>query len=580
MRSFVKVRLVLGRGGRVVILRGEAGVPRPVLFVVAEDGARLEALTRDLQRRYDADYDVVGAAAAATAMTMLKDLTNTGAEVALLIAHERLAEIPAVGLLARAHDLHPGAKRILLIERGDWSAAHPAVTAMATGQIDYHLYAPWRPAERILYPAMSEFLAAWDKSREPASAAFRIVGPAHSPRSHQLRDVLSRTGVPYWFFEDDSEEGRQLLREFALDGARLPVAVHYDGTVLVDPSHGELMNKLGVRTSPDVQDCDVAIIGAGPAGLAAAVYAASEGLSTLVLEPAVPGGQAGTSSLIRNYLGFQRGISGEDLTNRAIEQAWLFGANMVITRATGLTAQGPDRIVRTGDGSQVAARAVIIATGVTWRRLGVPALEALVGAGVFYGAAGAEALAMAGRDVFVVGAGNSAGQAAIHLAKYASSVTMVVRGPGLSPSMSEYLITEISNTSNIDVRPGTEVIDGAGRSTLETLILRDKATGTTQVPASALFLMIGAEPHTEWLESSVERDDRGFILTGRDLYRAGQLPAGWPLERPPLLLETSMPGVFAAGDVRHRSMKRVASAVGEGATAIQLVHEYLRGDEG
>jgi thioredoxin reductase (NADPH) len=554
-------------------------VPRPVFFVVAGDRPRLEALTRDLQRRYGADYDVVGAAAA-TALTILKDLANTGAEVALLIADERLTEVPAVDLLERAHDLHPGAKRILLIERGDWSAAHPAVTAMATGQIDYHLYAPWQPAERILYPAISEFLAAWDKSREPTSVAFRIVGPAHSPRSHQLRDVLSRTGVPYWFFEDDSEEGRQLLRELALDGARLPVAVHYDGTVLVDPSHAELMKKLGVRTSPDVHACDVAIIGAGPAGLAAAVYAASEGLSTLVLEPAVPGGQAGTSSLIRNYLGFQRGISGEDLTNRAIEQAWLFGANMVITRATGLTAQGPDRMVRTADGSEVAARAVIIATGVTWRRLGVPALEALVGAGVFYGAAGAEALAMAGRDLFVVGAGNSAGQAAIHLAKYASSVTMVVRGPGLSPSMSEYLITEISNTSNIDVRPGTEVIDGAGRSTLETLTLRDKATGTTHVPAAALFLMIGAEPHTEWLESSVERDDRGFILTGRDLYRAGQSPTGWPLERPPLLLETSMPGVFAAGDVRHRSMKRVASAVGEGATAIQLVHGYLRGEEG
>jgi thioredoxin reductase (NADPH) len=555
-------------------------VPRPVFFVVAEDRRRLEALTRDLQRRYDADYDVVGAATAATALTMLKDLANAGADVALLIADERLTEIPAVDLLAGAGDLHPGAKRILLIERGDWSAAHPAVRAMAIGQIDYHLYAPWHPAERILYLAISEFLAAWEKSREPESAAFRIVGPAHSPRSHQLRDVLSRAGVPYWFYEDDSEEGRQLLRELALDGARLPVAVHYDGTVLVDPSHAELMTKLGVRTSPDMHACDVAIIGAGPAGLAAAVYAASEGLSTLVLEPAVPGGQAGTSSLIRNYLGFQRGVSGEDLTNRAIEQAWLFGANIVITRAARLTAQGPDRMVRTAEGSEVAARAVIIAAGVTWRRLGVPALEALVGAGVFYGAAGAEALAMAGRDVFVVGAGNSAGQAAIHLAKYASSVTMVVRGPGLSSSMSEYLITEISKTANIDVRPGTEVIDGAGRSTLQTLTLRDKATGTTQVPAAALFLMIGAEPHTEWLESSVERDGRGFILTGRDLYRAGQSPVGWPLKRPPLLLETSMPGVFAAGDVRHRSMKRVASAVGEGATAIQLVHEYLRVDEG
>ena len=554
-------------------------MPRPVFLVVAEDGPRLEALTRDLQRRYGADYDVVGAATAAMALTMVKDLANARVVVALLIADERLTEIPAVELLARTRDLHPGAKRILLIERGDWSAAHPAVRAMAIGQIDYHLYAQWRPVERILYPAISEFLAAWDKSREPESVAFRIVGTAHSPRSHQLRDFLSRVGVPYWFYEDDSDQGRQLLREHALDGARLPVAVHYDGSVLVDPSHAELMTKLGVPTSPDVRECDVVMIGAGPAGLAAAVYAASEGLSTLVLEPAVPGGQAGTSSLIRNYLGFQRGISGEDLTNRAIEQAWLFGASMVITRAARLTAQGPCRMVFTADGREVAARAVVIATGVTWRRLGVPALEALVGAGVFYGAAGAEALAMAGRDVFVVGAGNSAGQAAIHLAKHASSVTMVVRGPGLSSSMSEYLITEISKTTNIDVRPGTEVIDGAGRGTLQTLTLRDKAGGTTQAPAAALFLMIGAEPHTEWLESSVERDGRGFILTGRDLYGSGQPPADLPLKRPPLLLETSMPGVFAAGDVRHGSMKRVASAVGEGATAIQLVHEYLRVDE-
>jgi thioredoxin reductase (NADPH) len=555
-------------------------VPRPVFFVVAEDGPRLEALTRDLQRRYDADYDVVGAAAAATALTMLKDFANTGAGVALLIVDERLTEIPAVDLLERAHDLHPGAKRILLIERGDWSAAHPAVTAMATGQIDYHLYAPWQPAERILYPAISEFLAAWDKSREPASAAFRIVGPAHSPRSHQLRDVLSRTGVPYWFFEDDSEEGRQLLRELALDGARLPVAVHYDGSVLADPSHAELMTKLGVRTSSRraCLQCSHHRRWAGRSrrrrirGIGRPQHA---GPGTgrprwaswyKFIDPQPPRVPARHQRRRPHQPGDRAGMAvrsqhGDHPGNRADRPG-----------------TGPNG--RTADGSEVAARAVIIATGVTWRRLGVPALEALVGAGVFYGAAGAEALAMAGRDVFVVGAGNSAGQAAIHLAKYASSVTMVVRGPGLSPSMSEYLITEIFNTANIDVRPGTEVIDGAGRSTLETLTLRDKATRTTHVPAAALFLMIGAEPHTEWLESSVERDDRGFILTGRDLYRAGQSPTGWPLQRPPLLLETSMPGVFAAGDVRHRSMKRVASAVGEGATAIQLVHEYLRGDEG
>ncbi len=562
------------------ILQPEAALPRPIFFLVAEGRDRLEALAADLRRRYDADYQVITAARADSGLAMLQDLAAGGNEVALLITAERMTQMPAVDYLVRAHDLHPGAKRVLLIERGDWSAAHPAVAAMALGKIDYYLYAPWYPLERILYPAMSEFLAAWDKSREPQFAAFRIVGPAQSPRSHQLRDLLTRAGVPYWFYPDDSPAGRQLLRELTLQRARLPVAVHYDGTVLIDPSHQDLMAKLGIRSTPGLQACDVVIVGAGPAGLAAAVYAASEGLSTLVLEPTVPGGQAGASSLIRNYPGFPRGVSGEDLTNRAFEQAWLFGANLTLSRAAGLTAAGPQRLVKLTDGSQVAARTVIIATGVAWRRLGVPALEAMVGAGVFYGAAGAEARALTGRDVFVVGAGNSAGQAAIHLAKYAASVTMVVRGPDLSSSMSEYLVTEISTTANIQVRLCTEVVGGAGRGSLETLTLQGTRDGDPEVvAAAALFLMIGAEPHTQWLAGSVQRDTAGFILTGRDLDQAGEPPAGWPLERSPLLLETSMPGVFAAGDVRHRSIKRVASAVGEGAIAIQLVHEYLGADD-
>ena len=552
-------------------------VSRPAFVLVAEDGSRLEALRRDLSRRYEADYQVIAVASAAAALGALRDLAGSGAEVALVFADERLAGTDAVDFLACVRDLHPGAKRVLVIERGDWSAAHPAVAAMALGKIDYHLYVPWYPAERILYPVVGEFLAAWDKTREPDYAAFRIAGPAHSPRAHELRDVLSRVGVPYWFFDEGSEEGRRLLREAGVQGSGVLVAVDYDGTVLVDPSHADLMGALGVRTSVDLRSCDVIIIGAGPAGLAAAVYAASEGLSTVVLEPGVPGGQAGTSSLIRNYPGFPHGLSGEDLTNRVTEQAWLFGANIVVARAAGLAARGPERVVRIADGSQVAARAVIIATGVTWRRLGVPALEALVGAGVFYGAAGGEARAMAGKHVVVVGAGNSAGQAALHLARYAESVTMAVRGPGLRASMSEYLVTEIGKTANIAVRPGTEVIDGAGHAGLQTLTLRDRASGVIEVvAASALFVMIGAEPRTGWLEGSVERDRQGFILTGRDLYQAGQPPVGWPLERPPLLLETSMPGVFAVGDVRHRSVKRVASAVGEGAIAIQLLHEYLQ----
>jgi thioredoxin reductase (NADPH) len=550
-------------------------VRRPVFLLVSEDGPRREALTTDLKRRYGADYQVIGAASAGAALRMLADFADSGAVVALLFADERLAEMPAVDFLGRAHGLHPGAKRVLLVERGDWSAAHPAVSAMALGKIDYHLWVPWYP-ERVLYSAVTEFLAAWDKSREPSFAAVRIAGPAHSARAWWLRDLLSRGGVPYRFFDDGSAEGRQLLREAGAEGARLPVAVYYDGTVLADPSPADLMATFGFRTRPEVETCDVAILGAGPAGLAAAVYAASEGLATVVLEPVMPGGQAGTSPLIRNYPGFPHGLTGEDLTNRATEQAWLFGANIVITAAAGLTARGAERVVRLADGSDLTARAVVIATGVTWRRLGVPALEALVGAGVFYGAAAAEARATLGQDVFVIGAGNSAGQAALHLAKHAKSVTMLVRGPGLHPSMSEYLITEIGKTANIAVRPATEAIDGGGRGSLETLTLRHRPTGATEVvPASALFVMIGTEPHTQWLEGSVARDPRGFVLTGRDLSPAGQRPESWPLTRPPLLLETSIPGVFAAGDVRHRSVKRVASAIGEGAIAVQLLHEYL-----
>jgi thioredoxin reductase (NADPH) len=395
-----------------------------------------------------------------------------------------------------------------------------ASSAAAVGKIDYHLYAPWYPLEQGLYPAMTEFLAAWDKSREPSFAAFRIIGPASSPRAHRLRDDLARASVPYRSFDDSSKEGRRLLREHDLEGMPLPVVLALDGTVLVDPSHEDLLATLGLPSALGTRACDVAIIGAGPAGLAAAVYAASEGLGTVVLDPELPGGQASTSSLIRNYLGFPHGLSGDDLATRAVNQAWLFGASFTLGAADGLTADGAARVVH---------------------------------------AAG--------------------GQAAIHLSKYAATVTMVVRGPGLAASMSSYLITEISKTANIRVRPCTDVTGGYGQCSLERLTLRDRASGgTEEVPAAALFVMIGAEPRTAWLPDSVGRDEEGFILTGRNLQRAGKLPDDWPFERPPLLLETSIPGVFAAGDVRHRSVKRVASAVGEGATAIQLVHEFLRAD--
>jgi thioredoxin reductase (NADPH) len=555
---------------------------QPVFVLVSESQHVRDGLSADLRRRFGADYEIVVAASPSAALTMLVDLAtaapDAARDVVLLIADERLTGIPAVEFLTRAHELHPAAKRVLLVQRGDWSPTHPAISAIALGQIDYHLYNPWRPPERILYAVVSEFLAAWEKSREPTSVAFRIVGAEQSRRSHELRDALTRSGVPYWFYDQHTAQGRALLHEVGLDTSRQPVAVHFDGTVLVEPSYPDLVAKLGMPTSPGIEECDVAIIGAGPAGLAAAVYAASEGLSTLVLEPAVPGGQAGTSSLIRNYLGFPRGLTGDDLTNRATEQAWLFGARFAVSQSAVRLDRAPaGHLVRTTDGSAVTARTVVLATGVAWRRLGLAALEALVGVGVFYGAAAAEARLMRGRSAFVVGAGNSAGQAAIHLAKYAARVTMLVRAADLSATMSEYLITEIATTPNIEVRERTEVVDGGGGTHLETLTLRHRDTGAAEVvPAAALFVMIGGEPCTDWLAGCVERDAKGFILTGRDLYRDRALPAGWELDRPPLLLETSVPGVFAAGDVRHGSTKRVASAIGEGAVAIQLVHEYLQ----
>lgn len=552
-------------------------VDKPVVLVVTDKPLVLTALTADLRRRFGADYEVLALSDGEAAVAAVTEAASRGVDVALLIADQSTGGLPAIEVLTRVHERVPTAKRVLLIARGDWSAANPLVSAMALGQVDYHLYSPWRPLERILYPAVSDFLAAWDKSQDAPEVPVRIVGTQFSARSHQLRDALTRVGVPYWFYEPDTAAGRQLLAEAGTDGSRLPVVSFRQQTVLIDPDLAQVWQGLGVSTQVDVDSCDLIVIGAGPAGLAAAVYAASEGLETLLLESDVPGGQAGTSSLIRNYLGFHRGISGDDLTIRAVEQAWLFGTRFVLSQtATSVRDEGSRKVVTTSDGREVAARAVVIATGVSWRRLGVPALEALVGAGVFYGAAGAEARAMQGRDVFVVGAGNSAGQAAMHLSRYATTVTMLVRGGTLRTSMSEYLVSELEQAPNVNLRFNTEVIDGAGAGRLETLTLRQRQSAATEiVPAAALFLLIGAEPRTGWLEGRLARDDRGYILTGQDLLNAGDALANWPLARPPMLLETSMPGVFAAGDVRQRSMKRVAAAAGEGATAIQLVHGYL-----
>jgi thioredoxin reductase (NADPH) len=550
---------------------------QPVMLLVSDQDAVREALSDDLARRLGVEFRILTERSPTALLGTLRRLAEESEELALIIAAQRMREMSGIDCLVRAHALHPAAKRILLIGRRDWAGTSPTVRAMTLGQIDSYLFEPWLPLERWLYLPISQVLADWTPTQTPSFEGIRIIGPQWGSRSHELRDMLTRMGIPHGWYPADSEAGRQLLRDVGEDGSRLPVVVFHSGRVFLDPTNAELAAGLGFGTKPAAATYDVAIIGAGPAGLAAGVYASSEGLSTLVVEPQVVGGQAGTSPLIRNYLGFPRGVSGNDLANRALEQTWLFGAHVILTQhATSLDARGTERVVQLADGTTIAARVVVIATGVSWRRSGIPSLETLVGAGVFYGAAGTEAQAMQGQDVFIVGAGNSAAYAALHLATWAASVTMLVRGRDLGKSISNYLLQQIEGTSNIKLRLHTEIVHGYGDTRLEGLTLRDKDSGSTEdIPATAVFMMIGAEPHTEWLGSNIERDRRGYILTGHDLLDNGKPPPGWPHQRPPLLLETSIPGVFATGDVRHGSIKRVASAVGEGAVAIQLARGYL-----
>ena len=534
----------------------------------ADAGVRAE-LERDLRRRYGTDYDVHAYRSADDVLEALRRDADAGRRVAVVFSDES----PPGGsaeLLAAVHELHPLARRVLLIGRGEWSREHPAVAAMRTGQVDSYIFVPWGLPERWLYLPVGEILADWEASQPPPFEAARIVGDEYEARAHALRDLFSRIGVPYRFVPADAEEGRALRAETAADAA-LPLLAFRSGTLLSDPSVERVAQALGFATEPEPAPCDVAVVGGGPAGLAAAVYAASEGLRTTVIEPTIPGGQAGTSSRIRNYLGFPNGLSGRDLANRALEQAWFFGARFVLARpAVRLESRDGEHVVHLDGGAEVRARAIVIATGVTWHTLEAPALAELLGAGVYYGAAAFDTSA-AGAAVFVVGGGNSAGQAAVHLARSAASVTLVVRGDRLGASMSDYLVQELAETANIQVRLGTEVVDGAGAGRLERITLRDRERGTTEeVAADALYVMIGARPQTGWLESAVARDRQGYVLTGRDLDQAA-----WPLERPPMLMETSVPGVFAAGDVRHGSVRRVASAVGGGSIAVQLVHLRL-----
>ncbi len=556
----------------------EAALGLPVLFIVDADQEARVATESALLRRFAPDYRVLTADSPEAGLDALERLAHRGEEVALVAADLRLPGMDGIEFLERARALHRRAIRALLVamdRRGTripFGALGSLQHATALGRIDFWVVKGWVAPEELLYPHLQEALTAWTRANRPRHEVVRVVGERWSPRSHELRDTLARNTVPFGFYASDSDEGRRLLRDHGVDPGRLPAVILYDGSVLHDPTLVDVADALGVHTRPSSEVYDLAILGAGPAGLAAAVYGASEGLSTLVIEPQAIGGQAGTSSMIRNYLGFPRGVSGGELAFRAWEQALLFGAQFVFRqRATRLTMRGHEHAITLSDGSEVVTRAVIIAAGVAYRRLGIPALERLTGAGVFYGAAGVEAPAMAGEEVYVVGGANSAGQAALHLARFATRVTLLVRGESLAAGMSDYLIKQLQATPNVRVRLRTRVVNGRGEDRLETLTLEDMGTGQREeVAGAAVFVLIGAEPRTDWLRDVIERDDREYILTGRDVPQEA-----WPLERPPLPFETSMPGVFAVGDARHGSVKRVAGAVGEGSVAVGSVHQYL-----
>jgi thioredoxin reductase (NADPH) len=548
---------------------------KPVLLLVDDDQSTLTSLERDLSNRFGADYDIVTERSRDGGLATLDRITDQGGAIAVVIAAQRDENAVDTAIFVRALERQPHAKRVML---APMVSPEPEIVLapMTRGVVDDFLLAPWGHPEEKLYAQISGLLSAWIKTVErPTVEAIRIVGSRWSAKTHQLRDQLERNSVAIGFYPDDSEEGQRLLAEARQDGSRLPVVLIWDGRVLIDPSMADLARVGRTRMVPEPGLYDLAIVGAGPAGLAAAVYGASEGLRTLLIEQEAQGGQAGTSSMIRNYLGFPRGIGGQELAARATEQAWLFGTSFCFNSAIRLRPDGPHRVLTLADGSEATARSVILATGISYRRLDVPGLDRLAGAGVYFGSSVVEAKGMAGLDVFVVGAGNSAGQAAVHLAKFAARVTIVMRAGSLAKSMSDYLVQEVGRTANITVVPHTEVTAVFGQRCLEGLTLRD-ATGTrTDVPANALFIMIGALPHTDWLTDSLICDERGFLVTGPDLIQDGRPPTMWPLARLPLPMETCLPGVFAVGDVRHRSVKRVASAVGAGCIAIQYVHEYL-----
>lgn len=544
----------------------------PVVLVVDHDQQDLARVTAELRRRFGADLDIVARSSAEAGREVLERLARESTDVALVLADHRLPGLSGTELLAGVHALHPGARRGLLIRWGEWAdqaVAARVLDAMALGRVDYYVLKPWRTPDELFVRTVSEFVHEWSRGHAHGGPV-TVVSDSWSPRASAVKGLLTRNGVPHQVHDAASEAGRAILAGLP-EGARLPVIVGLDGVALSDPSDLDVARACGLPTEIPDGDADVLVIGAGPGGLAAAVYGASEGLCTVVVEREAIGGQAASSSLIRNYLGFPRGVTGAELTMRAYQQAWVFGARFALmSEVTGLRRDG-DMLVAEVNGRSARAGAVVVATGVAYRRLEVDGVDDLLGAGVFYGASIAEAQALRGGDAIVVGGGNSAGQAAMHLARYARHVTVVVRGTSLAQTMSRYLIAEIEAAPNISVAVGREVAAVGGRGRLQHVDLRDRATGdVARLDAQGLFVMIGARPHTSWLPPEVVRDEWGFILTGPDA-----VGAGWPLDRAPAPLESTMPGVFAVGDVRQRATKRVASAVGDGSVVITQVLEHM-----
>jgi len=553
-------------------------MPKPVLLTVDDDPEVLRAIERDLRGHYADRYRVMRATSGSAALSTLRELKARNHPVALLLADQRMPQMNGVGFLSEAMEIHPQAKRALLTAYADTNAA---IEAINEARIHYYLMKPWDPPEEKLFPAIDDLLLDWNSTFRPLYEGIRVLGTRWSNRSYELREFLARNQVPYQWIDIElaqtDPEVSTLIKSLGPEAETLPLILFPDGTRLAEPPLPAVADKVGLRTHAQTNFYDLAIVGGGPAGLAAAVYGASEGLHTVMIEREAPGGQAGLSSRIENYLGFPAGLSGSDLARRAVAQARRFGVEILSPQdVVGLRVDGPYRYVKLADGAEISCNALLLAMGVQWRSLDVPGIDRLQGAGVYYGGGTTEAIACRGETVYIIGGANSAGQAAMHFSKYANKVIMLVRGKSLAATMSHYLIEQIEKTPNIQVWTQSSVVEVQGETRLTGITVLCESTGTReQLPASSLFIFIGAQPRTQWLGDLIERDDRGFIFSGPDLFREGKRPASWTLERDPGLLETNIPGIFVVGDVRHGSVKRVASGVGEGAVVVQFMHQYL-----